>query len=420
MSSDGRTHALGPDPETDAPTTVMRKPRLVGVDVARGVALLGMLAVHTLPDFTRDDAPTTTTILAAGRSAATFVLVAGVGLAFVSGGRTAVQGAERVGVAAGVAVRAALIGTLGLVLGLFSEYNEIDGILPYYGLFFLLAIPLLGLTPRGIGGVVAAAVALGPVLLLGVADGDWPDLGLDGDPTLGTLFEDPVGLFTLLTVTGEYPAVVYLAYLSTGLAIGRLDLASRRVAWSLFGAGTALAVLAQVVAAVLLRPLGGLAELTSELDSDDSAAEVARALFWDPDQSSSWWYLALPAPHSHSTIDVLHTLGSAVAVLGAALLVTRIPLVARLLAPLAAAGSMALTLYSAHLVLLATGVLQNRPRVLYLLMVVGALVFAQVWRHRRGSGPLERVVTRSAGWARRAGTRLSARATSSAGAATGP
>jgi uncharacterized membrane protein len=47
----------------------VRKPRLMGVDVARGVALLGMLAVHTLPDFTSNDAPTVTVVLAAGRSA---------------------------------------------------------------------------------------------------------------------------------------------------------------------------------------------------------------------------------------------------------------------------------------------------------------------------------------------------------------
>ena len=71
--------------------------------------------------------------------------------------------------------------------------------------------------------------------------------------------------------------------------------------------------------------------------------------------------------------------------------------------------------------LLATGVLANSPRVLYVLMVLAALVFAQVWRLRRGSGPLERVVTQAAGWARRTGTRLSTQARSgSAGSTTGP
>ncbi len=387
--------------DAEAPTAPLRRPRLIGVDIARGVALLGMLAVHTLPTFTDDDAPTAATMVAAGRSAATFVLVAGVGLAFVSGGRRVARGAERIGVSAGVAVRAALMGLLGLLLGLLSEYSGVIGILPYYGLFFLLAVPLLGLSTVGLAGVAAAAVLLGPLLLVGTADVDWPAPDLVADPTPGTLLEDPAGLLTLLTVTGEYPAVVYLAYLCAGLAIGRLDLGSRRVAWSLLGAGAALAAAARLVALVVLYPLGGLAELRSDLDSDGSRAEQNLELLWDPDLSSSWWYLALPAPHSHSTVDVLHTLGSAVAVVGAALLLAGIPLVARALAPLAAAGSMALTLYSAHLVVLATGVLDDAPGVLYLLMVVGALGFATAWRRRFGAGPLERVVTRAADWARR-------------------
>jgi uncharacterized membrane protein len=75
--------------------------RVGGVDVARGLALLGMFAVHVLPTFTGDGGPTTATVIAGGRSAATFVLVAGIGLAFVSGGRRAVRGAERIGVGAG-------------------------------------------------------------------------------------------------------------------------------------------------------------------------------------------------------------------------------------------------------------------------------------------------------------------------------
>ena len=93
---------------------------MVGVDVARGLALLGMVAVHVFPTFRADGGPTVATLVAGGRSAATFVLVAGIGLAFVAGGRVPVRGAERVGGSAGLVVRAALIGDLGLMLGLLS------------------------------------------------------------------------------------------------------------------------------------------------------------------------------------------------------------------------------------------------------------------------------------------------------------
>jgi hypothetical protein len=62
---------------------------------------------------------------------------------------------------------------------------------------------------------------------------------------------------------------------------------------------------------------------------------------------------------------------------------------------------MALTLYSAHLVLLATGVLRDQPAALYLLMVLGAMAFAVVWRRWIGQGPLERIVAAAAGATRR-------------------
>jgi uncharacterized membrane protein YeiB len=62
---------------------------------------------------------------------------------------------------------------------------------------------------------------------------------------------------------------------------------------------------------------------------------------------------------------------------------------------------MSLTLYSAHLLLLATGILQDDPMLLYVLMVVSALAFAHLWRRRFGRGPLERLVAMAAGHARR-------------------
>ncbi|TQM14747.1 heparan-alpha-glucosaminide N-acetyltransferase domain-containing protein [Pseudonocardia kunmingensis] len=398
---------ISPDPSTDARTAVATRSgdpapprtRVVGVDVARGAALLGMMAVHVLDSFDEQDAPTATTLVAAGRSAATFVLVAGVSLAFLSGGRHVVRGSARTAVAGGLVVRALLIGAIGLALGTLSERNGVDGILPFYAVLFLLAVPLIGRPPPVPAGVAAAVAVAGPVLLVAAAGLPLPEP--DSDPTFTALVQDPLGVAAQLFVTGAYPVVVYFAYLCAGLAIGRLDLASRRVAWWLFGGGVALAVLARLVSALVLYPLGGFAALMSGSASGDTAAETARILLWDPDPATSWWYLALPAPHSGTTVDLVHTLGSAVAVLGAALLLTRPGIPARLLAPFAAAGSMALTLYSAHLVLLATGVLEDEPVVLFVLMVVGAGVFAVVWRRWLGQGPLERVVAIVAGTARR-------------------
>jgi uncharacterized membrane protein YeiB len=374
------------------------KSRVIGVDVARGVALLGMAATHVFDAIDDYDRPTAAAMVSSGRSAATFALLAGVSVAFLSGGRQILRGRARTAAAAALAVRAAAIGALGLLLGLL---NSAHVILPFYAAMFLLAIPLLRLSPKALAAFSAGFVLLGPVLLVVTAR-----LGLSyedrGNPTFATLISDPVGLLRELFLTGSYPLVVYLAFLYAGLAIGRLDLTSRRVAGWLLGGGLALAVTARVVSLLLLYPLGGLDRLLGQVGDAEDRAEAAAELLWNADQGSSWWFLAVPAPHSHSTVDAAHVLGSAMAVLGAVLLLTRIRAVRRLLGPLAAAGAMTLTLYSLQLVALDTGLLEDDQTAQYLLLVLPALGFALLWRRWRGQGPLERAVSAVSTRARRA------------------
>jgi uncharacterized membrane protein YeiB len=365
---------------------------VTGVDLARGLALLGMIAVHVFESST-DQGPTATGLIASGRAAATFALVAGISVAFLSGGRRILHGRPRRAAAAGLAVRAAGIGAIGLLLGYAG--SDLDLILAYYAVFFLCAIPLIGLPPRALAALSATLVLVSPVLLVEAARLGLPDSGT-GEPTFGTLLTDPVGLLSQILFTGVYPAVAYMAYICAGLAIGRLDLTSRRLAVRLFGGGIALVVAAQAVSHVLLYQLGDLDRLVAATGDD------AVTLLWDPDQGTSWDYLALAAPHANTQLDLVNTLGSAMAVLGACLLLTRIAAVDGLLRPVRAAGAMTLTLYSAHALVIATGVFEDQQLALYALLVAGALVWATLWRRWRPQGPLEELVGRAAGRARRA------------------
>jgi uncharacterized membrane protein YeiB len=104
--------------------------------------------------------------------------------------------------------------------------------------------------------------------------------------------------------------------------------------------------------------------------------------------TSAWW-LATDAPHTSTPLDLLGTAGVAVAVLGLALLLAR--RAALLLAPLAAAGSMPLTLYSAHVVALDRFAVDDPVRG-WLVHVALGLAAALVWRRRVGRGPLEALV----------------------------
>ena len=383
----------------ERPTDVAQ--RVIGVDVARGLALFGMMAVHSFEVFTDSGPPSAATVVAGGRSAATFAFIAGVGLTFLSGGRAGLTGRRRYAAAAGIVIRGLVIGLIGLVLG---YLGSAEVILPFYGLMFLLAIPLLGLSPRVLALFSTGFAVGGPVLLVVAAQHGLSFADIDTSPTLTTAVEDPVRLVTMLLITGAYPVVAYLTYVCAGIAVGRLDLTSSRVASRLLAGGVTAALLAQLVSWILLHPVGGLDRLVA---ADGGAGTVgdgisaAERFLWEPHQSSSWWYLALASPHANTPLDLIHTTGVAAAVLGGALLLTARSDAARLLRPIAAAGSMTLTLYTAHLVILSTGLQDDEPGALYLLLVIGATGFAVGWRRSHAQGPLERAVASAAGRARR-------------------
>jgi Heparan-alpha-glucosaminide N-acetyltransferase, catalytic len=321
-----------------------QRTRIAGVDLARGLALLGMMAAHVFDA----DEPSSVTTAAADWSVTTFALVAGVSLALMLGGKRARR--ERAAVRAGIAVHAVLVAVIGLALGF---TGRADIVLPCFAVLFLLAIPLLGLRPWMLTRIAAVLLLVAPPMITAtLADAAVPRPV--GNPTFATLVTDPAGLVIGVFLTGFYPVLAYLAYICAGLAIGRLDLTSVQVAYRLL--------------------LGGV-------------ATVAMGMLW----------LTLPLPHQQSwmvLIHDVHALGAAIAVVGASLLVVHVPVMARLLWPIRTAGTMPLTLYSAHVLVLVPGVLEHHPVVLYLSLVAGGLLFEVLWRAFVGQqqGPLEWLV----------------------------
>ena len=354
-------------------------PRLAGVDATRGVALLGMMAVHVMPDSARGPVAAD---LASGRSAATFAVLAGVGLALAT--RRTPWGRS----AAATFVRALLIGLLGLAVGI--PDSGVAVILVYYAVFFVLAIPLLRL-PVAALAVVSLVVAVGAPVLGHELRPRLAEKRFD-NPTYGDL-GDPGRLLQELTITGYYPALSWLAYLAAGLAVGRLALGRPRVQITLVGVGTALALGAKAASQLLLGPGGGrdaIAATLSPLSSAGEVDELIEAHRFGTTPTDTYWWLATSAPHSGTPPDLLHTIGVALAVLGAFLLLAG--RARRLLVPLAAAGSMTLTLYSGHVLALASDRLPQDDETSYAIQLVVALVVATLWRWRLRRGPLEAVI----------------------------
>jgi uncharacterized membrane protein len=359
--------------------------RVIGVDVARGLALLGMIAVHIFDTLHGNNTPSKTHQVMAGHALATFVLLAGVSLTFITKrSRTGSLLPD----AAALTTRALVITLIGLVLNSALD-PDIDVILPYYGLMFLLAIPLLRRSSRVLIAISIGLVLLAPLVVLASFN-----RGLPADePTLAALIH-PVELFSPLLVTGSYPIVAYMAFICVGMVIGRLDLSNRLLAVRLTVGGAVLAAGSWLLSTLILFRFGGLEHLRAAAPPNVSPHEAQNIILWEPATVSSWWWLIERAPYTTTPFRMLHDLGIATACVGLSLLITRSRRASRALGPLAAAGAMTLTLYTAHVIVLeGTSFLEDQPIQLFLVLVYIALSFAALWRQNGRQGPLEAHVT---------------------------
>lgn len=357
--------------------------RVTGVDVARGLAVLGMFTAHV--GVTNADLGSITGWLsiAHGRSSILFALVAGVSLALVTGRERPLDGEALVHARARILVRAVLLLALVALLDLMG--TTVLLILGFYAAYFVLALPFLRWSPRRLLAAAAVVAVVGPPIVL------WLPAVLARAGL--RLPEDGSGALTDFLVTGAYPAAVWMAYVFAGMAIGRSDLSSERLRSFMVVGGLTAAVMCGFVSEQLVAAAGGRVAIEDQVEATSGAFSG----FADP-WSAPWptgAHLILAGPHDDTTLEAVGSGGFAVAVLGMCLFAG--PVGARVLAPLAAVGAMALTVYSLQIVaiwhwdLMDSGT--NGPLAA---MVVVTLVAATMWRFCFGRGPLERVFARVA------------------------
>lgn len=330
--------------------------RIEGVDVARGIAVLGMVTAHVGPDDHGPIPPGGFSQLADGRSAALFVVLAGVGLGLLSGGTDPVQGTRLVQARLRILVRGGLLLALGQALVLLDVPIAI--ILTSYAVYFALGVVALTWSRSALVTAAAVVALLGP-LVVQWAQPRLPELSAGSPQTLADV-----------VVGHYYPAAVWMAYVLAGLAIGRSDLRSTRLRRAGAVLGLGLVVLGHGGSWVALHVLG----LPTPLATSE--------------------------PHSSTTFEVVGNTGVALLVLAAALVAAdRWP---RTLSPLAATGALALTAYTAHLVAIAV----VGPWIVWdtslgwWLWFVGVIVLGcWAWRRRLGRGPLERALHAASTWA---------------------
>lgn len=380
---------------------MVRPGRLVGIDLARCLALLAMMATHLLDERDPDGTLSASAWLFSGRASALFAMLAGVSLALMSGRTRPLRGQARARRSAGLAVRALLVALVGLALG------EVDSgvavILTHYGLLLLMGLLVLGLGARALAVLAAAWVVLGPVVAQ-VLRPELPPRGF-ASPSFEQLAE-PGRLLSELLFTGYYPMASWFAYLLAGMALGRLDLAGlrRRTLVALALAGGALAVATtwlshrltereDVLSALLP---GVTARRGPEVAALRLREQVEGGLFGQTPVEGPWQWLLVVAPHSTTPFDLTQTIGSAVLVVALCLLLVRLlpgPAVDGV-AVAAGAGAATLSLYSLHVLMTSAAVWPSESSdgtaVQYVVVLgLGALLAATGRR-----GPLEAAVAR--------------------------
>jgi hypothetical protein len=130
--------------------------RIGGLDVARGLAVLGMFGAHLGDTGDLGWDPATWRALADGRSSILFATMAGISIALLSGGRIRLGERELARARTRVLVRAAWVFAIGGVLELLGTFVAI--ILGVYAVLFVLALPFLRWPPVRLllaAGVVA-------------------------------------------------------------------------------------------------------------------------------------------------------------------------------------------------------------------------------------------------------------------------
>lgn len=372
--------------------------RLIGVDLARGLAVFGMYAAHVGPDpATAGGVRGFVTELAHGRSSALFAFLAGFSVVLMTGRRVPKTGRAGRQAVAKVALRAVVLLALGSALTMTGTPVEV--ILAFYGLYFLLVLPLYRLSARTLAEIAVVTALVLPQLLFFVARAVYEDGALGGGATGPLAWPRTADGLVSLLFTGSYPALSWLPFVVAGMAVARLDLADTAVRLRLAATGLVLAVLGHGGSWLALHHLPGVARALG--DAGFPAGGTGTAWWSDVagwPEEDTWGWLFVAAPHSETTLSIVANTGVAIAVLAACLLaVDALPRFRRLAGPVIAVGSMSLTAYVLHIVAIRFLGGDELPQSTLVLLgfVAGVTVFAALWTRFFRRGPLEELLQRA-------------------------
>ncbi|MGW3941814.1 DUF418 domain-containing protein [Streptomyces phaeochromogenes] len=373
--------------------------RLVGVDLARALAVFGMYVVHIGPPLSATDGVASwVRYMADGHSSVLFATLAGFSLMLLAGRREPKTGLAGRQAKARIAIRAVVLLALGTAMAM--EYGGVI-ILGFYGVYFLLALPLVRLRARTLA-IIAAALALVTPQLSFALNSLLTEPVRQSINTYDPLHRlSDVGVLDLL-FTGFYPTITWISFVIAGMALARLDLSQTAVQWRLAALGAALTAAAYGMS-LLLAGKDALDSLAEGGPSSGGSGSMSGSSGPMPPDSGSFEpqasMLLTAGPHSGTTFDIIGSVGVAILVIvGATVAMDRLPRLRPLAKPVIAVGTMSLTAYVGHFVVqtwlskLGVGPGSEQSWTQLLLFVLGAIVFAAIWSRFFRRGPLEHLL----------------------------
>lgn len=427
------THPHSPEP-TGRPTS----PRIHGLDIARAVAIIGMMAAHLGPWAGRPALaePATWPAVVNGYPSALFAVLAGVSIGIIARKGVAAGGVELLRSRMRLGARAVILIALGLVLA--SLQSEVMVVLVPMGAMFLVVLPLVTARTTTVAGVAAALAVLGPLVMAPARV--FPELVTN--PTV----RDAI-VFT-------YPLTAWAFYGLVGLLIHRLVLRfPARWPW-VATAGAVVALAAGFLWSALVPALGvGVSGADLDVAWDDGMGGVNWAASVGPPIVDAALDPELPAvpgtaleaaesgaaasgagmgtgerllgafvdgsAHAAGLLDVVGAAAASLAAIAVLLMVGRTRIGAAALHPLRMMGSMSLTVYVAHVVgfpvidlagLAVPAIAEVEPETWLIASIIAAMLFAVAWKAGHRRGPLEEIVHRAAERAARIDVPASGRA----------
>ncbi len=355
--------------------------RIIGLDFARALAVFGMVIVNfKIAMGAEANGPAwliELTGLLSGKAAATFVILAGIGISLLTRkARRMNDQYQLISKRNTLLKRALFLFVAGL---LYTPLWPAD-ILHFYGIYIAVAALLLNTSSKKLTSFSLLLVTAYCLLILVFDYGD----GWNWETLAYTDFWTPAGMVRHLFFNGFHPVIPWLAFLLLGMVIGRMNLEDSEIRKRILFWSASSALIAELLSRFLIRFLSEGAGLES--------IEITSALFGTGPMPPMPLYMFAGA-------------GAGCTVIICSIVICEHFRNSVLVKSFVSTGQLALTLYLAHVVI-GMGILEGAEKLenqtlLFSLLASAAfcaasVVFSYFWRKHFRRGPIEyamRVIT---------------------------